>query len=178
MAAYLEWRCHITLTTRSSPQSIISVHNKARGQSSPHLVTSLWNWSVVVEIGFLVLHDSDSSQTLKTFSVLNDWLDESGHWTIQFCSHKWIARELGKFSVMFMSVKLCVWVHLCALSCIYMCTVHASVCVMLSRRWCLSRGLCFQGSKSVKERSCQHGWYVQPALGTSRDAHPCQMSQH
>lgn len=55
--------------------------NKARGQSSPHLVTSLWNRSVVVEIGFLVLHGSDSSQTVKTFSVLNDWLDDSRHQT-------------------------------------------------------------------------------------------------
>lgn len=40
----------------------------------------------------LVLHDSDSSQTLKTFPVLNDWLGDT---TTRIYSHKRIPTELG-----------------------------------------------------------------------------------
>lgn len=45
----------------------------------------------------LVLHDSDSSQTLRTFSVSNDWLDDSwqSDTTIRFHGHEGAAAELG-----------------------------------------------------------------------------------
>lgn len=62
MAAYLELRCHITLTTGASPRSIISVHRQSQGSEfiPPH--------DLSVELiccggnGILVLHDSDSSE--------------------------------------------------------------------------------------------------------------------
>lgn len=82
MAAYLEWRCYITLTTRSSPQSIISLHQQSWGQRSPHIM-------LLVELihcsgnRTLVLRDSDRNQTLKAFSVSPDWLDDSWHLTQQ-----------------------------------------------------------------------------------------------
>lgn len=79
MAAYLEWRCHITLTTRSSPQNIISVSQQSQGSQfiSPH---DLSVWLICCNGNrILGLHGSDSNQTQKSFSVLNDWLDDSWH---------------------------------------------------------------------------------------------------
>lgn len=74
MAAFLEWRCHITLTTRSSPQSVISVCQQSRRGRVPLTCWPLCGIDLCSGNRILVLHDSDSTQTLKTFSVLSDWL--------------------------------------------------------------------------------------------------------
>ena len=134
--------------------------NKARGQSSPHLVTSQWNWSVVVEIGFRQHPDAEDILCLEW---LTRWLTTSDR-TVWLYSHKGVATQLGWCSVYFGCFG--VWKRACGCSYVRIhFPVHSNrnvvldfwtVRVMLSQSRCLSRGLCFQGRESVKERSCQH----------------------
>lgn len=187
MAAYLEWRCHITLTTRSSPQSIISVRQQSQGSEfispcdpSVELICCSGNW-------ILVVHDSDSSQTLKTFSALNDWLDDSWHRTQQY--NITVTKELKKITIIFCRVsQVCLHVDLCALSYIK-CTVHACVCVWVSLcaglyvQCCQEAGVCQEacvlGAASQSKRgavSLSDRCSRRPAQAET--AHPCQMLQH
>lgn len=163
MAAYLEWRCHITLTTRSSPRSIISVRNKARGRSSPHLVTPLWNWSVVVEIGFWCCMIQTAARHWGHFlSRMIDSMTPDNR-TQQYGFM--VTKEPRQNEVNFLS-RLRAWQHVCIRvpEAVFTC----AGCIRVYVRCCQETGVCqeacvFRAAKSVKERSCQHGWYVQQA---------------
>lgn len=67
--------------------------------------------------------------------------------------------------------------HPRAWSCIYMCGVHSSVCAMLSRNWCLSRGLCFPGSE-VSQGEELSTWLICAAGNSAQAETPTHVKCH
>lgn len=76
----------------------------------------------------LVLHDSDSSQTLKSFPVLHDWLDDSQHRTQQYgfiVTKEFQQRfEIRLIYLSCLSVKACVGALMCLKLCLHVRSAH------------------------------------------------------